>query len=54
MKEYIALFEYVTGEEGFGVIVPDIPGFSSGGDTCFFASAAEYFLEGKPSHRPTL
>lgn len=31
--QYIALFEYVPGEEGFSVVFPDVPGcFSAGND----------------------
>ena len=48
MKEYIALFEYVPGEKGFGVIIPDIPGFSSGGDT--YEEAVKNATEGLASH----
>jgi len=33
VKEYIALFEYEDGKEGFGVVFPDLPGcFSAGND----------------------
>jgi predicted RNase H-like HicB family nuclease len=31
MKEYIALFEYVEGEQGVGVVFPDLPGCVSSG-----------------------
>ena len=48
MKNYIALFEYVSGEKGFSVIIPDIPGFSSGGDT--FDTAVKNAAEGLASH----
>jgi len=48
MKEYIAFFEYVPGEEGFGVVVPDIPGFTSGGDT--YDEAVKNATEGLASH----
>jgi len=48
MKDYIALFEYVPGENGFGVIVPDIPGFSSGGET--YEEAIKNATEGLASH----
>ena len=48
MKNYIALLEYVPGEAGFGVIVPDIPGFSSGGDT--YENAIKNASEGLASH----
>ena len=33
MKNYIALFEYEEGKDGFGVIFPDVPGCFSAGDT---------------------
>ena len=48
MKNYIALLEYVPGEKGFGVIIPDIPGFSSGGDT--YEEAMRNAAEGLASH----
>ncbi|MDR2543813.1 MAG: type II toxin-antitoxin system HicB family antitoxin [Treponema sp.] len=48
MKSYIAFFEYVPGENGFGVIVPDIPGFSSGGDT--YEESVKNATEGLASH----
>jgi predicted RNase H-like HicB family nuclease len=32
MKNYIALFEYEEGREGFGVVFPDLPGCFSAGD----------------------
>ena len=48
MKNYIALIEYVPGEPGFGVIVPDIPGFSSGGNT--YEDAIKNASEGLASH----
>ena len=33
MKKYIALFEYEDGENGYGVVFPDLPGcFSAGND----------------------
>lgn len=48
MKDYIALFEYVPGEEGFSVVIPDIPGFSSGGDT--YQDAVKNAAEGLASH----
>ena len=52
MKNYIALFEYVPGENGFGVVVPDIPGFSSGGDT--YEEAMKNATEGLASHIETM
>ena len=48
MKNFIALFEYVPGEKGFGVIVPDIPGFSSSGDT--YEKTFKNAAEGLASH----
>lgn len=33
MLKYVALFEYVDGEEGFGVVFPDLPGCVSAGNT---------------------
>jgi predicted RNase H-like HicB family nuclease len=48
MKNYIALFEFVPKEKGFAVIVPDIPGFSSGGDT--YEEAVKNAAEGLASH----
>ena len=48
MKNYIALFEYVPKEKGFGVIIPDIPGFTSGGDT--YEEAIKNATEGLASH----
>jgi len=33
MNNYIALFEYEDGKDGFGVVFPDIPGCFSAGDT---------------------
>jgi predicted RNase H-like HicB family nuclease len=33
MKRYIALFEAVDGEDGYGVVFPDFPGCISAGDT---------------------
>jgi predicted RNase H-like HicB family nuclease len=33
MKQYIALFEYMEGEEGYSVVFPDFPGCISGGDS---------------------
>ena len=32
MKKYLALFEYAEGENGFGVVFPDLPGCFSAGD----------------------
>jgi len=32
MKTYIALFEYETGESGFSVVFPDLPGLITAGD----------------------
>ncbi|GHU52171.1 HicB family protein [Spirochaetia bacterium] len=32
MKNYIALFEYEEGKNGFGVVFPDLPGCFSAGD----------------------
>jgi predicted RNase H-like HicB family nuclease len=48
MKNYIAFLEYVKGEKGYGVIVPDIPGFSSAGDT--YEDAIKNAAEGLASH----
>ena len=48
MKSYVALFEYVPGEKGFGVIVPDIPGFTSGGKN--YEDAIKNATEGLASH----
>ncbi|MDR3317185.1 MAG: type II toxin-antitoxin system HicB family antitoxin [Puniceicoccales bacterium] len=47
-KEYIAFLESVKGEGGYGVIVPDLPGFSSYGDT--HAEAVKNATEGLASH----
>jgi len=32
MRTYIALFEYETGESGFSVVFPDLPGLITAGD----------------------
>ena len=47
-KNYIALFEYDKDFDNYGVIVPDIPGFSSGGDT--YEDALKNASEGLASH----
>ena len=52
MKDYIALLEYVPGENGFGVIIPDIPGFSSGGNT--YDEAIKNATKGLASHIDTM
>jgi len=48
VNNYIALFEYVSGEEGFSVVIPDIPGFSSSGET--YEDAVKNATEGLASH----
>ena len=47
-KEYIAFFEYTDEKNGYSVVVPDIPGFHSAGDT--YEDAVRNATEGMASH----
>ena len=48
MKNYIALVEFDREIGKYGVIIPDLPGFSSGGDT--YEKAIQNATEGLASH----
>jgi predicted RNase H-like HicB family nuclease len=48
MKNYVALVEFDSETGKYGVIVPDLPGFSSVGDT--FEAAIKNATEGMASH----
>ena len=48
MKKYIALIEFDKEAGGYGVIVPDLPGFSSGGKT--YDEALKNAAEGMANH----
>ena len=48
MKSYIALFEFVPSEEGFGVVFPDLPGLTSAGDT--YEEAVQNATEALANH----
>ncbi|MCL1992833.1 MAG: type II toxin-antitoxin system HicB family antitoxin [Spirochaetes bacterium] len=45
---YVAFFETIPGESGYCVVVPDIPGFHSAGDT--LEDAAKNAAQGMASH----
>jgi len=47
-NNYIALFEFTPGKADYNVVVPDIPGFHSAGDT--YEDAVKNTIEGMASH----
>ena len=48
MKNYVALVEFDKEIGKYGVVIPDLPGFSSGGDT--YEDAIKNATEGLASH----
>jgi len=59
MKNYIALFEYEDGKDGFSVLFPDIPGCFSAGDNYEDAyrmahEALAFHLDGLKSNNMTI